>query len=968
MHTSITNLIILKRINNHTHDSNAAKVEANIAVCNFKKRARETMEPASTVINECISGLSEASKDNCVRRANRNRRGRRTALFPPHIWNLHLPVLNGQDRTNNHAEAANRRLNVEMGVQHPSLWSFINCLRRVQAGRDVFYSQLEADDDENGGNRERTGSVVNCSRGQWASVLGWVLDQCLQVLSVLFFNLRKVNLNLHDSAALVIRETCIFWDKARIPTRDFQHCSKKLKLIYEEWRKLQKNSTRKTATQKKNENNFLEKLEELFDIAHLNALDIIKIDEDRQFLLLQRQPGRPGHMSGVDYKLSKKEDGALNKLEELQKKRKRADDEFMLKNQRIELQSSSDSENEELQSNNEIHYKNKEPLSISSGPKIRASREFITTKLAAALDKCKITDREAVHLLISTVEALGLDVNDFIINRSSIHRYRERFRSEFNKELRKSFSQPLTAAVVHWDGKILPALTGNEYVDRLPVLITNNNSEYLLGVPKLESATGKEQAQAIFHALQDWGIKDSVKAICCDTTASNTGRLNGACVLLEQLLEKDLLYLPCRHHISEVILKSVFDVKFGSTSDLEPQLWDTDENYKIGFHMVQQLKVVNDTAERSIKLIEDYNSIITKNEDQKQFLLQVVRNYRQKYPDTEKKFTITQHISRDKHLRALNTKKEKEDNEKTQMFLNTTTNSSFNSELCYMMLLANIPISKLKHPDVRNFLFKHIGKIIPDESTIRKYYVSNCYNDTINNIRAYLKDKKLWISIDETTDVEGRFVANVIIGSLELGCPGKTFLFNTELLEKTNNSTIMKLFDKTMCLLYPEVVKHDNILLFVSDAAPYMVKAGKNIKALYLKMEHVTCLAHGLYTVAEEMRRYFSKVDALISNVKKIFVKCSSRVLKFKEIAPEVPMPPQPILTRWGTWLMAPIYYCEHYQFIKSVVMEFDKDDAVAIENAQTLLADNSLEFDLAFIKANYDNLPKNITTLETFG
>jgi hypothetical protein len=48
--------------------------------------------------------------------------------------------------------------------------------------------------------------------------------------------------------------------------------------------------------------------------------------------------------------------------------------------------------------------------------------------------------------------------------------------------------------------------------------------------------------------------------------------------------------------------------------------------------------------------------------------------------------------------------------------------------------------------------------------------------------------------------------------------------------------------------------------------------------------------------------------------------------------------------------------------------MEFDKDDSVAIENVQTLLADNSFEFDLAFIKANYGNLPKYITTLETFG
>jgi len=62
VHTGKTDLTILKRINTHTHDSDAAKVEANIAMCNIKKRARDTMEPTSTVINECISGLSEACK------------------------------------------------------------------------------------------------------------------------------------------------------------------------------------------------------------------------------------------------------------------------------------------------------------------------------------------------------------------------------------------------------------------------------------------------------------------------------------------------------------------------------------------------------------------------------------------------------------------------------------------------------------------------------------------------------------------------------------------------------------------------------------------------------------------------------------------------------------------------------------------------------------------------------------------
>jgi len=28
---------------------------------------------------------------------------------------------------------------------------------------------------------------------------------------------------------------------------------------------------------------------------------------------------------------------------------------------------------------------------------------------------------------------------------------------------------------------------------------------------------------------------------------------------------------------------------------------------------------------------------------------------------------------------------------------------------------------------------------------------------------------------------------------------------------------------------------------------PYMIKAGKAIKVFYLKMEHVTCLAHALH-------------------------------------------------------------------------------------------------------------------------
>jgi len=57
--------------------------------------------------------------------------------------------------------------------------------------------------------------------------------------------------------------------------------------------------------------------------------------------------------------------------------------------------------------------------------------------------------------------------------------------------------------------------------------------------------------------------------MCFDTTSSNTGRLAGACVLLEQMLGKELLLLACRHHIMELIIGAVFKVCMGSSSSPE---------------------------------------------------------------------------------------------------------------------------------------------------------------------------------------------------------------------------------------------------------------------------------------------------------------------------------------------------------------------------------------------------------------
>lgn len=160
----------------------------------------------------------------------------------------------------------------------------------------------------------------------------------------------------------------------------------------------------------------------------------------------------------------------------------------------------------------------------------------------------------------------------------------------------------------------------------------------------------------------------------------------------------------------------------------------------------------------------------------------------------------------------------------------------------------------------------------------------------------------------------------------------------------------------------------DKVLLFVSDAAPYMVKAGKGINVMYPKMVHITCLAHGLHRVAKEIRSIFPQVDRLVSNMKKVFLKSPSRIQIFHNILPDVPLPPQPIITRWGTWIKAVVYLSEHFDGLKAVFAELDEGDAASVQIVKNLLEDSSNKKNVYFIASFYSFLPVAIEKLETKG
>jgi len=234
----------------------------------------------------------------------------------------------------------------------------------------------------------------------------------------------------------------------------------------------------------------------------------------------------------------------------------------------------------------------------------------------------------------------------------------------------------------------------------------------------------------------------------------------------------------------------------------------------------------------------------------------------------EERFTVIQHLKTLKHSRGIQRLGDQQ--QKTQQLLPTTSKiNSSNKDLCKTLLVANIPLNKLQNTYFRSFLEKYTHKDIPSVSLLRSTYVNECYDETMGAIRKEVLDKKIWISIDETTDVQSRYIANVIIGILSADEPGKIFLFFSSILEKTNHSTICQIFDKALFTLWPNGIRHPDVLLFLSDAAPYMVKAANWLQAFYPKMVHVTCDTPWATPGGRKIRGQFPKIDELVLNTKK---------------------------------------------------------------------------------------------------
>lgn len=429
-----------------------------------------------------------------------------------------------------------------------------------------------------------------------------------EVMRLFFYYKIIEKKNNNKSATCTACDVLQIWEKASIPTRLKKHVISKILKYFTEWQMLKKNKENKakrSAVMINKEEKWRESLESLFDIAHANALKMITIEEDRLFLLGQREKGRLGQIGSLDRELNKKQAIKLKEDAKLECRKRRETENIKRLTEKCVLMSSSSSSIDDSNSD-EAFRRSGSPLPGPSQRK-KARNRIIDDRLAVSLDVAKVSDRKAALVLTSTLRSAGCDVASYSISSASIRRHRIQRRQKIAESLKSEF-KPEVPLSIHWDGKMLEDITGHEVVDRLPILVSGKGIEQLLAVPKLPNGTGQAMASSVFETVLSWGLCDKIKSMVFDTTASNTGRINGACTLLEQKLEKNVLWLACRHHILEIVLEAIVVLAVGVSSGPEIQIF---KRFQKRWPQINQenFKTVNADPE-ILMYVEDVSNIM----------------------------------------------------------------------------------------------------------------------------------------------------------------------------------------------------------------------------------------------------------------------------------------------------------------------------------------------------------------------
>ena len=149
--------------------------------------------------------------------------------------------------------------------------------------------------------------------------------------------------------------------------------------------------------------------------------------------------------------------------------------------------------------------------------------------------------------------------------------------------------------------------------------------------------------------------------------------------------------------------------------------------------------------------------------------------------------------------------------------------------------------------------------------------------------------------------------------------------------------------------------------MILTGAARYLSSAGKILKELFSSLMHVTCVAHLLHNCSMRARVHFKNIDEVIATIKAATIKNKDCKKDFHDAG--LPSPPDPVITRWATWLRAALYSSENLPAVRTIVNNWTSA-GLLVSKAKDAINVEGLVSDLVKIN-QYRTLAANVEFLE---
>ncbi|KAK3926030.1 Chaperone protein DnaK [Frankliniella fusca] len=371
------------------------------------------------------------------------------------------------------------------------------------------------------------------------------------VLRTFFFHMRNTH-EVRHGARTAVSMVYKVWQTMKVPCVQEIRAIEKVEKLYHEYRALFKNTP-------KNPNlkpGYVEKLDMLFDISKKDAVAYLEgqilnakapaekkgWEEEKLFLLDQQGPrlfvigGVDVLMRAKDVKRAEAEKRKIERLLEWDARRKKEEERRRAAGERVESDVSE--------------FSDSCPDDSPVKPK-RGRKDVVSPELVEALDAAKVSNTQVTKIIAAAMASTsGTPVNETNLNKTTVS------------------GGPLGRKDL-----VVSLSDKNKSQDRLAIIVTGVNTAQVLGTPVEPDASAVEAKKAVVEHLERWKLGSKVKALSFDTTSANSGCRGGAALLISLHFGREMLWLPCRHHVFERVLEVVFHTVMGPSTGPEPTLF-----------------------------------------------------------------------------------------------------------------------------------------------------------------------------------------------------------------------------------------------------------------------------------------------------------------------------------------------------------------------------------------------------------